>query len=56
MSGIQEEESEADLVPVTGDEIKSSVVAEEIRSKTPVEKAPFEPATKPVTKASCSHI
>ena len=52
MSGIQEEESETDLVP--GDEMKSLVVAEEMRSKTPVEEAPFEQATKPVTKAPCS--
>ena len=56
MSGIQEEESEADLVPVAGDEMKSLVVAEEMRSKTPVEEAPFEQATKPVTKAPCSHM
>ena len=56
MSGIQEEESETDLVPVAGDEMKSSVVAEEMRSKTPVEEAPFEQATKPVTKVPCSHI
>jgi len=51
MSGIQEEESETDLVPVAGDEMKSLVVAEEMRSKTPVEEAPFEQATKPVTKS-----
>jgi len=52
MSGIQEEESETDLVP--GDEMKSLVVAEEMRSKTPVEEAPFEQATKPVTKSYTS--
>ena len=44
MGGIQEEESE--------EKVQLPTAVEEFRSKTPVEEAPFEPAT----KVQCFHI